>query len=137
MRHFDWPIRIYYEDTDAGGIVYHANFLKYFERGRTEWLRHFSIDLVDLANQQGAIFVIKHASIDYRLPAVLNDELIVRSTIAGLNRASIVFEQSIHQQKEESIILATAKIHVVSVSSTTLKPVALPSSVVKEFSRVS
>ena len=78
---FLWPIRVYYEDTDAGGVVYHANYLKFMERARSEWLRSLGIEQDELREQNGVIFAILSAQVDYLLPAKFNDELLVSSEV--------------------------------------------------------
>lgn len=79
-------IRVYYEDTDTGGVVYYANYLKFFERGRTEWLRALGMDQHTLATQEQMMFVVKHADIAYRQPARLDDRILVRTAVTGLER---------------------------------------------------
>src|ERR1700739_2622544 len=90
---FTWPIRVYYEDTDAGGIVFYANYLKFFERARTEWLRACGVDQNRLAGESGAIFIVRSTAIDYRAPARLDDVVKVVSRIERLGRASVDFVQ--------------------------------------------
>ena len=86
-------IRVYYEDTDAGGVVYYANYLKFFERGRTEWLRRLGVDQSTLAAREHRIFVVKKVEIQYRKPAKLDDLLAIHSKITRIGPASINFEQ--------------------------------------------
>ena len=81
---FNWPVRVYYEDTDAEGVVYYANYLKFYERSRTEWLRSLGISQEILKNRHNIIFVVKNVSIDYRRPALLDDELTVTAEVAQL-----------------------------------------------------
>jgi acyl-CoA thioester hydrolase len=120
---FTWQVRIYYEDTDAGGIVFYANYLKFFERARTEWLRATGVNQQALAEADGAIFVVKHASIDYNAPAKLDDVLDLTLTIAKLGRASIEFDQ---QAWRGQTLLASARVKVGCVDAATLRPRALP-----------
>jgi acyl-CoA thioester hydrolase len=84
---FTWPIRVYYEDTDAGGIVFYANYLKYFERARTEWLRACGVDQARLADETGAMFIVRSTALDFRAPARLDDVVTVISRIERLGRA--------------------------------------------------
>ena len=120
---FTWPVRIYYEDTDAGGIVFYANYLKFFERARTEWLRVRGVDQHALAQQDGAMFVVKNASIDYQAPARLDDVLKLTLGIEKLGRASVHFVQ--HAWRGEQL-LCSAHVKVGCVDTTTVRPRALP-----------
>jgi acyl-CoA thioester hydrolase len=123
---FRWPLRIYYEDTDACGIVYYANYLKYFERARSEWLRHTGINQQELANQQQSMFVVKSAMIDYHIPAKLDDELIVTTHIEKLGQASLVFLQEIWRDKD---CLVSGRFKLGCVHTHTVRPRAIPPSV--------
>ena len=120
---FTWQVRIYYEDTDAGGIVFYANYLKFFERARTEWLRAAGVNQQVLAEADSAIFVVKHASIDYQAPAKLDDVLDLTLSIEKLGGASIHFSQ---QAWRGDTLLATAHVKVACVDARTLRPRALP-----------
>jgi acyl-CoA thioester hydrolase len=120
---FHWQVRIYYEDTDAGGIVFYANYLKFFERARTEWLRATGVNQQALAEEDGAIFVVKHASIDYQAPAKLDDVLDLTLSIEKLGRASIQFVQ---QAWRCDTLLASAQVKVGCVDAITLRPRPLP-----------
>jgi len=120
---FTWPVRIYYEDTDAGGIVFYANYLKFFERARTEWLRASGVNQQMLAETDGAIFVVKNANIDYHAPAKLDDELKLTLTIEKLGRASVQFLQ---QAWRGDVLLASASVKVGCVDAATLRPRPLP-----------
>lgn len=120
---FHWPVRIYYEDTDAGGIVFYANYLKFFERARTEWLRAAGVNQQALAEQDGAIFVVKNASIDYHAPAKLDDVLNLTLSIEKLGRASVQFVQ---QAWRGDVLLASASVKVGCVDAATLRPRSLP-----------
>jgi len=120
---FTWPVRIYYEDTDAGGIVFYANYLKFFERARTEWLRASGVNQQALADTDGAIFVVKNANIDYHAPAKLDDELKLTLNIEKLGRASVQFLQ---QAWRGDVLLASASVKVGCVDAATLRPRPLP-----------
>jgi acyl-CoA thioester hydrolase len=119
------PIRVYYEDTDTGGVVYYANYLKFFERGRTEWLRTLGVDQRDLAAREGIMFVVKHASVAYQRPAYLDDQIEITTRITELGAASISFEQSAQRNGEP---LASGRVDVCVVHAQTFKPTRLPSS---------
>lgn len=120
---FDWPVRVYYEDRDAGGIVYYANYLKFFERARTEWLRSLDISQQSLAGQAGAIFVVRSAAVDYHAPARLDDELKLTLQIEKLGRASVEFLQQAWCGEQ---LLASARVKVGCVDSASLRPRPLP-----------
>jgi acyl-CoA thioester hydrolase len=102
-------IRVYYEDTDAGGVVFYANYLKFFERGRTEWLRRLGVNQTQLADSAKLIFVVKNVEIQYRKPARLDDLLTIQSDITRLGRASIHFRQAAVRAGE---LLCESDIHV-------------------------
>ena len=122
---FTWKVRVYYEDTDAGGIVYYANYLKFFERARTEWLRSIAVNQRDLLEQHDAMFVVKNVSADYHAPAKLDDVLELTLKIEKLGRASMVFVQ---QAWCGSTLLNTARVTIACVDSA-LRPRALPAKV--------
>lgn len=112
-------IRVYYEDTDAGGVVYYANYLKFFERGRTEWLRRLGVDQSDLATNGRRLFVVKNVEIQYRKPARLDDQLAIHSAISRLGHASIFFRQSATRDGE---LLCQSDTQVVCVDADTFRP---------------
>jgi acyl-CoA thioester hydrolase len=116
---FVWPIRIYYEDTDAAGIVFYANYLKFFERARTEWLCHAGIDQRRLTAATGTVFVVRTTSVDYLAPARLGDELKIFSRIERFGRASVDFEQRAFR---EETVIATGTIRVVCVTLADMRP---------------
>lgn len=120
---FSWPVRVYYEDTDAGGIVFYANYLRFFERARTEWLRAADVGQQALRDEHGAIFVVKSANIDYHAPARLDDALNLTLSIEKLGRASVQFLQ---QAWHGDVLLASATVKVGCVDAVTLRPRALP-----------
>ncbi|GGC21728.1 hypothetical protein GCM10011572_49000 [Pseudoduganella buxea] len=122
---FTWEVRVYYEDTDAGGIVYYANYLKFFERARTEWLRAVGVGQQVLLAEHDAMFVVKNVSADYHAPAKLDDVLNLTLTIEKLGRASIVFRQEAWCGTTR---LNTALVKVGCVDSA-LRPRAVPDAV--------
>jgi acyl-CoA thioester hydrolase len=129
---FSWPVRIYWEDTDAGGIVYYANYLKYMERARTEWLRAAGIEQLPLKEQQGLMFVVVDLEAHYRKPARYGDELQVTCEIAERTRASLTFQQQIYRGPvANGELLIEGKVRVACLDANNLKPKALP----KEFMR--
>ena len=120
---FTWTVRVYYEDTDAGGIVYYANYLKFFERARTEWLRSLGIHQQDLLGTEGVAFVVRSASVEYLGAARLDDQLNLRLSIEKLGRASVQFAQ---QAWRGDTLLASANVKVGCVDAATLRPRSIP-----------
>jgi len=123
---FTWAVRVYYEDTDAGGIVFYANYLKFFERARTEWLRAAGVRQQDLIDRAGVAFVVRSARIDYHAPARLDDELTLTLTIEKLGRASVQFAQKAYCGDR---LLAEASVKVGCVDIATVRPRSLPDDV--------
>lgn len=130
MKIFNWPVRVYYEDTDSGGVVYYANYLKFMERARTEWLRSFSIEQDDLRDRFGIIFAVRQVQIDYCLPAKFNDELVVTASVNKKGKASITFEQTIMCNSE---LLSTAKIKIACLDAILFKPVVMPEEILEKL----
>lgn len=116
-------VRVYYEDTDAGGVVFYANYLKFMERGRTEWLRALGVEQSDLAKREGQLFVVHSLDMSYRKPARLDDLLTIRSRVTRIGRASIHFAQRAERDGE---LLAHGNIQVCCVDAVNLRPTALP-----------
>lgn len=129
---FTWPIRVYYEDTDAGGIVFYANFLKFFERARTEWLRACGVDQGRLAQETDAIFVVRSTALEYHAPGRLDDLLRIDSTITRLGRATVEFDQAALRGET---VLAAGQIRVACVDRTTLRPCAIPDAALAALKR--
>ena len=120
---FDWPIRVYYEDTDSGGVVYHANYLNFMERARTEWLRALGFEQTNLKNELHVIFVVYSMNIQFKRPACFNDILNVQSQLIKVGHGSIEFLQTI---KCENQILLEATVKLACVEDNFFKPVAIP-----------
>lgn len=131
---FRLPVRIYYEDTDAGGIVYHANYLKFCERGRTEYLRQLGIEQDDYLKQNIA-FVVKSMDIDFKVAAQFNDMITVQTEIKQIKRASVEFIQTITNNKEQPVF--TANVQVACIDLTKMKPKAIPSDILGVLQRAS
>ena len=125
-------VRVYYEDTDAGGVVYYANYLKYIERGRTEHLRDLGFELATIANETGIVFVVKSVKADYLLPAFLDDTIEVQTSIELVKHASLIFAQKI-TNKEKNTVLFNAEVKVVSVLKNNLKPCAFPQEILEKL----
>lgn len=124
-----FPVRVYYEDTDAGGVVYHARYLHFFERARTEFLRAAGFSQQQLLAQNLA-FVVKKMTLDYKLPARLDDLLVVESKICELKGAKIVFLQQLYK---DDVCLCESIVIVASVDLTKMKAVAIPSTIRDAF----
>ena len=122
---FSWPVRVYYEDTDAGGVVYYANYLKFFERARTEWVRGFGLNQDRLALEEGLIFVVRRALLDFARPARLDDMLEV--TVEPLKVARVYMDLA-QEARCGTQVLARAEIRVACLNRSSFKPVAMPQS---------
>ena len=123
MNKFVWPVRVYYEDTDGGGVVYHANYLKFMERARTEWLRSLGFDQSLLRSELGVLFVVRELRLKYRKPACFDDALEVVTELSGVGRSLLEFGQAILREGET---LTEAGVEVVCVDAERFKPVAMP-----------
>lgn len=127
---FTWPVRVYYEDTDTGGVVFYANYLKFFERARTEWLRAAAIGQQALAELHGVIFVVKSTAVDYHAPAKLDDELKLSVVVERLGRASVEFVQEAWRDTPAGrILLCTGRIRVGCVHAQAFRPCPIPKEV--------
>ena len=124
MSVFKWPVRVYYEDTDAGGLVYNANYLKFVERARTEWLRSLGFSQERLMREVGILFAVRKINIDYRLPARLDDELWVETKVERIGKASLNFWHRILRGPDT--LLSTAQVDVACLDSTGFRPTAIP-----------
>ena len=131
---FNWPVRVYYEDTDAGGVVFFANYLKFFERARTEWLRAAGVSQQALKELHNVVFVVKSTAVDYHAPAKLDDELTLTVATPKTGRASVQFAQECWRgDGAEAQLLASGKITVVCVDIRTFRPIPIPDDVLKRF----
>jgi len=120
---FTWPVRVYYEDTDAGGVVFYANYLKFYERARTEWLRAVGVGQERLKHEEGLLFVVTRTAVDYHAPARLDDELKLTLNIEKIGRASVLFSQQAWRGEQ---LLTSAQVKVGCVDAASLRPRALP-----------
>ncbi len=127
---FRWPVRVYYEDTDAGGVVYHASYVAYYERARTEMLRSRNFTQRHLLQQQIG-FVVRRMTLDYKLAARLDELLEITSKVTKISNASLTFHQKITNEQRE--VINEAEVLVVCVNTELMRPVALPPSIVTEF----
>ncbi|WP_077928109.1 tol-pal system-associated acyl-CoA thioesterase [Wohlfahrtiimonas populi] len=120
---FRLPIRVYYEDTDAGGVVYHSTYLNFMERARTEWMFARGINLNTYAATEQKMFVVKSIQVDYKKPAHLCDDLVVETTITKLTATRVYFQQLIYRQEE---LLVSGLVELVCLNTETRRPVPLP-----------
>lgn len=124
-----WPVRVYYEDTDAGGIVFYANYLRFFERARTEWLRHLGFEHAQLRRETGILFVVKSMQVDYHRPAQLDDLLQLDIRLLERKRASLLVEQSAWLPGHDpapATLLVSARVRLACIDGQSLRPLGLP-----------
>lgn len=131
MKEFIWPVRVYYEDTDNGGVVYYANYLKYMERARTEWLRALGVEQDDLIKEYDLIFAVRSAQLEFRKPALFNQLLNVSAAIAKPGKASIIFEQKITPAEDGNVVLCEGQIKIASLSASTFRPKPMPAAIME------
>lgn len=120
---FSLPVRVYFQDTDAGGVVYHANYLNFMERARTEWLRAHGYSNAGLMKEFGMVFVVRSMKLDYLKPALLDDPLEVTAQIKDIGRSRLTLLQTVRRGEE---LLTEAEVHLVCVSLASFKPVSVP-----------
>lgn len=144
MADFSWPVRVYYEDTDHGGVVYYANYLKFMERARTEWLRARGVEQDVLAEQQGLIFAVRSAQLDYLKPGKFNQLLSVSVKVVEAGKASLIFEQAVvvtehlitnegNAEVESGELLCQGRIKIACLDASSLKPRAIPAPLRQEI----
>lgn len=129
---FHWPVRVYWEDTDAGGVVYYANYLKFMERARSEWLRAAGFEQDVLRDEAGVVFVVRRVEVDYLSPARFNDRLDVSVTLLELGRASLVLTQSLSRGDAR---LVAAQVTLACVDATRFKPVKIPAPILQALAQ--
>lgn len=128
---FSWPTRVYWEDTDAGGVVYHAQYLAFLERARTEWLRARGYGQAQLRGDHGLVFAVRDMRIDFRLPARLDDALQVSVALAECRKASLVIDQRI--VREDGAVLVDAQVRVAALDPASFKPRSIPDALHEEL----
>ncbi len=133
-REFTWPVRVYWEDTDAGGIVFYANYLKFFERARTEWLRSLGIAQRELRESTGAMFIVTETSVRYRRPARLDDELLVTAGLQKKGQASLIIAQQA-RLRTTGEVLCEGTIRIGWVQAATLQPARIPASILQSLEK--
>ena len=123
MQQFNWPVRVYYEDTDAGGVVYYANYLKFFERARTEMLRNLGFEQDQLLEDEGIIFVVRSVHVEYLLPARFNEQINVSALVTLAKKASLIFSQAITRGDD---VLCRGTVRIACLDSQSMRPKAIP-----------
>jgi len=127
---FAFPVRVYFENTDAGGVVYHSEYLKFLERARTEWLRHLGFTHQMMAKKHGIVFVASGIAADFVKPAKLDDSLTVGVQVESVGKVRVIFHQEIRKDEE---VLVRARVTVASVSLEGFKPMAIPEELAKKL----
>jgi len=130
MNKFDMKVRVYYEDTDAGGIVYHANYLRYFERARSDWVRSLGADQKKLLEHSIA-FVVKDIKLNYRKSATLDELLTVTCEPVAIKKVSLLFKQAVYNNKNECLVEAEVKVGCINILQKT--PCQIPESILREM----
>lgn len=144
MAEFSWPVRVYYEDTDNGGVVYYANYLKFMERARTEWLRARGVEQDLLAQQEGLIFAVRSAQLDYLKPGKFNQLLSVSMEVVESGKVSLTFEQTVRvtenllindgdEEEQNGMLLCRGRIKIACLDANSLKPRAIPAPIRQEI----
>ncbi|MCP5093213.1 MAG: tol-pal system-associated acyl-CoA thioesterase [Gammaproteobacteria bacterium] len=129
---FEWPVRVYYEDTDAQGVVYYANYFRFMERARTEWLRSLGVDMVSLMDDERRIFVVAEVNANFAAPARLSDELIVTARLANLGRVSFDIEQNIYRGNTDGELIIKSTVKAAYLDADTMRPKRIPPSIFGE-----
>ena len=130
MVEFDWPVRVYYEDTDSGGVVYHAQYLNFMERARTEWLRSLGFEQDVLIDQHQCIFAVHSMQVQFKRPARFNDALIVRNSLVSAQGASLLFDQKVFCNDE---LLCQAEVKVACLDAIRFRPMPIPAFMMTEL----
>ena len=129
---FELPIRVYYEDTDAQGVVYYANYFRFMERARTEWLRSLGVDMVRLQDEDRRIFVVAEVNVKFHAPARLSDELVVTAGLKDLTRVAFDIEQKIFRNSTDGELLISGIVKAAYLDADTMRPKRVPSSIFGE-----
>jgi acyl-CoA thioester hydrolase len=134
MNRFQWPVRVYYEDTDAGGVVYHANYLRFFERARTEFLRAAGYEQDVLRDEIGLLFAVRSVTVEFLKPALFNEALLVSVEPVDVRRASMSFAQTVARAGGDGAELCRARVRVACIDARRLRPAALPDELFRKLS---
>jgi len=132
VKPFEWPIRVYYEDTDAQGVVYYANYFRYMERARTEWLRSLGVDQVHLLNDERRMFVVTETTAEFVAPAKFNDEVVVTARLSALARATFDIEQNVYLNNSQGTLLLRGGVKAAFLNADTLRPMRVPASIFED-----
>ena len=130
---FELPVRVYYEDTDAQGVVYYANYFRFMERARTEWLRSLGVDMVRLQEEERRIFVVAEVQTKFHAPARLSDKLIVTAGLQGLTRVSFDIEQRIYRNSTDGDLLISGIVKAAYLDADSMRPKRVPPSLFGEY----
>ena len=130
---FEWPVRVYYEDTDAQGVVYYANYLRFMERARTEWLRALGVDMHALMEKERRIFVVAEVNVRFAAPARLNDLLVVTAQLLNLTRVSFDIAQNIYRGSIDGELLTEGRVKAAYLDADSMRPKRMPSSLFGEY----
>jgi len=125
---FEFPVRVYYEDTDAQGVVYYANYFRFMERARTEWLRSLGVDMVRLQEEERRIFVVAEVQTKFHGPGRLSEDLVVTAQLKGLTRVSFDIEQKIYRESTDGDLLISGIVKAAYLDADTMRPKRIPSS---------
>ncbi len=128
VKPFEWPVRVYYEDTDAQGVVYYANYFRFMERARTEWLRSLGVDMVALMENERRIFIVAEVQVRFAAPARLSDTLIVTAALTRLTRVSFDIEQNIYRDNVDGELLVSGNVKAAYLDADTMRPKRIPPS---------
>lgn len=130
---FQWQVRVYYEDTDSGGVVYYANYLRFMERARTEWMRALGFEQDQLIREEGILFAVRSANVEFLQPARFNDLLSVSLDVVHRGRASLSFQQTVASAADESVPLCSAQIKIACLDAVAFRPHPIPDYILKEI----
>ncbi|HYK15255.1 MAG TPA: tol-pal system-associated acyl-CoA thioesterase [Burkholderiales bacterium] len=127
---FIWPVRVYYEDTDAAGVVFYANYLKFMERARTEWLRSLGFEQTTLMHEHNVVFVVRSLAVEYLRPAVFNDALEITVTLTGTRGSLLEISQAVRRGQR---VLVSGDVRVACVNTQSFKPVRIPAAILDKL----
>jgi len=133
---FSWQVRVYYEDTDSGGVVYYANYLRFMERARTEWMRSLGFEQDQLISEEGILFAVRSARVEFLRPARFNDLLSVALDVIHRGRASLTFSQTITRSTAEQQALCSGEIKIACLDAVSFRPHPIPDFILKEIADV-
>ena len=129
---FVWPVRVYYEDTDAQGVVYYANYFRFMERARTEWLRALGVNQEKMLNEERRMFVVTKTELEFLVPARFNDQLVVTARLAGLTRATFSIEQNIYRDSLDGTLCCRGGVQAALLNADTLRPLRVPATLFED-----